>query len=72
MTSMCKGQNPLHQFPRVTSQYNKLAREKVSVLFLALVLGLEMSSRTNFECLALALSKSPWPWANRSLALQDL
>ena len=51
------------------------------LLSLALVFGLELSSRTNFESLALALkvkslalalSKSPWPWPNRSLALQDL
>ena len=56
-----------------------------SLLSLALVLGLQLSSRTNFEslalalkvkslnlALALALSKSLWPWPNRSLALQDL
>jgi len=50
-----------------------------SVTSSVVVLGLEMSSRTNFESLALkvkslalALSKSPWPWPNRSLALQDL
>ena len=52
------------------------------------VLGLKMSSRTNFESLALALkvkslvlalrikslalSKSPWPWPNRSLRLAGL
>ena len=55
-------------------------RDQKSVLLsLALVLGLELSPRTNFESLALALkvkslalSKSPWPWTNRSLALQDL
>ena len=42
----------------------------ISVLLsLALVLGLEVSSRTNFESLALALSKSPWAWSIRSLAL---
>ena len=56
------------------------------LLSLALVLGLEVSSRTNFESLALALrikslalwvkslalalSKSPWAWSIRSLALQ--
>ena len=49
------------------------------LLSLALVLGLEVSSRTNFECLALALwvkslalalRKSPWAWSIRSLALQ--
>jgi len=55
-----------------------LPTEQCSVV----VLGLgpwQMSSRINFESLALALkvkslalSKSPWPWPTRFLAMQDL